>query len=364
VPSSFREPERLPKERELHHWADYAELSCLISEDGLYAPSQLSVQIRRGRDNGEATVETTQGDAILDDRTIDALLGISESDKESVEYPGSPWDEDFDPNTSKENEASDSAVLADNLSRRVDDVWRHLQYRAKSFGDNWPFTLEASAQALTLRAELSDSQKVYLFLLQCALLRYRTKQEMSSLTKAFERASYIAFKAAFTGWEVHIFGTTSPSGSRFAQAQLWDRLVILSSDLRGRLLVDKEHVSDQNVGDNGLDLVAWLPLPEKSKGLPMAFAQCACGASNWKDKQAEATIQRWGEAIKLSAPIQNWLFIPFCFHGPQGDWETPFDVHNGVLADRLRIFHLLDRSIGDVRDLLGEFGLLDSLGHA
>lgn len=355
---SLRQLERLPKENELHYWADYAELNCLANVDRLYSQGQLSMQIRHGRDNGEATVDTTQGDPILDDRTIDSLLGITDSEP-YLEYAGSAWDEDLDVSTPEGEEASDSAELADNLSRRVGDIWRHLQYRAKAFGDNWPFSLEPTTQTLILRDDLSEAQKVYIFLLQCATLKYRNRSDIASLTTAFELVSYLAFKTAFNGWEVHVFGTAAASGTRFAQSTLWDRLVTLSKDLRSLLLVRKEDLSSQNVGDNGLDLVAWLPLPEKSKGLPMAFAQCACGASNWKDKQSEANEQRWGEAIKLSAPIQNWMFIPFCYHDPQGDWETPYQVHKGVLIDRLRLFHLLGLCIDEARELVKSHDYLE-----
>jgi hypothetical protein len=290
---------------------------------------------------------------------MDTLLGVGETDEPDLENAASTWDADLDVSTSDQDDGLDTAVLSDSLSRRVDDIWRHLQYRARVFGANWPFNLEPTTQTLTLYETLSDAQKAYIFLLQCASLRYQTPGATALLTRTFELVAHQAFKVAFTGWEVHVFGTAALAGSRFGQPQLWDRLVVLSEDLRANLLVRKEDVSTQNVGDNGLDLVAWLPLPERSKGLPMAFAQCACGASSWKDKQGEANEQRWGEAIKLSAPIQNWTFIPFCYHDPQGDWETPFQVQKGVLVDRLRIFQLLSSRLNEVSELSRPLGLFE-----
>jgi hypothetical protein len=352
VDNRFPQLERLPRERELHHWADYAEINCFASADGLYSRGQLSSQIRQGRDTGEAVEASTQGEAVLNDQMLDSLLGINDSGDLALSSGEPSWDSDFDSTTSDEGVHLDNATVADGLGRRVDDIWRHLQYREKAFGDNWPFALEPMTQALTIASDLTEAQRIYLFLLECSLLRYQDRTTRGSLTRVFELVAHQAFLSAFSGWEVHVFGTAAPGNTRFFHGKLWDRLVALAADLRTPLLVREDEVSAQNSGDNGLDLVAWLPLPEKSKGLPIAFAQCACGASDWKDKQGEASEQRWGETMRLSSPVQNWLFIPFCYHDPQGDWETPFSVHNGVLVDRLRIFKLLEPRLSEVGALV------------
>lgn len=338
----FRQLERLPNERELHHWADYVELNCIASADRLYSPGQFLKQIRQGRDSGDATLATTQGDAVVDDEVLDSLLGVTDFDLADDSILESSWDTDLDVSTSDEGESLRGAALNDSFSRRVDDIWLHLQYRDKAFGSRWPFNIDAGTRTLSLVDNLTDSQLNYLFLLHCASLRYHTKSNSSQLTTAFELLALRAFAAAFEGWEVHVFGTSAPAGSRFGQALLWDRLQALAEDLRTNLEVDRSEFSEQDTGDNGLDLVAWLPLPDRSKGLPMAFAQCACSASNWKTKQGEANEQRWGQTLHFSAPVSNWTFIPFCYHNPQGVWETPHHVHKGVLIDRLRLSHLIE----------------------
>jgi hypothetical protein len=356
VRSAVRNIERLPNERELHHWADYAELNCLVSSDGLYSPSQLAVQIRRGRDTGQAATASTQGDAFVDERTLDALLGVADSADPALDILDSAWDADLDIRTT-DSEPLEGADLRDSFSRRADDIWRHLKYRSSAFAENWPFLLEPITQTLQLVDELTEGQKLYSFFLLCSSLRYVDASNMAKLTRAFELVAHRALSAAFPGWQVHVFGTAAEAGSMFSQSQLWERLIALAAALRCRLLVDREEVSDKNVGDGGLDLVAWLPLPEKSKGLPMAFAQCACGASNWKQKQGEANEDHWGEIIKLSASLQNWTFIPFCYHNPQGDWETRFQVQKGILADRLRLFELLNSRLAELSEIVSGTGL-------
>lgn len=355
--SELRQIERLPNERELHFWADYAELNCLVNADRLYSRGQLQMQIRRGRDNGEALDETTQGDPILDDRTVDQMLGLAEPESQYGDSLITMSAAEASSRSSGDQQESADSQQTDDLAVQVDDIWRYLQYRANAFADSWPFLLEPTTQALTLRPNLTNGQRVYIFLLKCATLRYQHLTVAQSLTSKFELVAHQAFVAAFPDWEVHVFGTAALPGSRFNRSQLWDRLVLLAQELRCRLEVERDDLSEHNVGDGGLDLVAWLPLPEKSKGLPMAFGQCACGATNWKDKQGEANEQRWGEIIKLSAPVQNWTFIPFCYHNPQGDWEIPFEVQKGILVDRLRMFALIASRLDRVDAILTEAGL-------
>jgi len=286
---------------------------------------------------------------MLDEETMDALLGVSDEEIIDGESPDEPtWDADLDEGGAELT----GGPLADSYTRRVDDIWRHLRYREAAFGDKWPFAMDRTTRALTLKSALTDTQQVYVFFLLCSSLRYEPKPIANSLTTAFERVAYQAFRVAFPEWEVHIFGTSAPSGTRYSVGQLWERLTLLSEDLRCRVLIEKESISEQNTGDNGLDLVAWLPLPDKSKGLPMAFAQCACGASDWRMKQSEVSEERWGQILGLASPISNWTIIPFCYHNPQGVWETPHHVNKGVLIDRLRLFELLKSKIDQVEEVV------------
>src|SRR5450755_1735273 len=128
VINSFRGLERLPNVKELHHWADYAELNCLAGPDHLYSPTQLVAQLRRGRDNGEATDASTQGDAILDTQTMDALLGIDDDD-EGIIIGGSMGEPAWDADLNEGGAELTGGPLADSFTRRVDDIWRHLRYR-------------------------------------------------------------------------------------------------------------------------------------------------------------------------------------------------------------------------------------------
>ena len=119
--------------------------------------------LRRGRDSGEATDISTQGDAILDEQTMDALLGIRDEETISEESLGTPtWDADLDEGGGAE---LTGGPLADSFTRRVDDIWRQLRYREAAFGDKWPFNIDQVTRALTLKSDLTSAQRVYIFFL-------------------------------------------------------------------------------------------------------------------------------------------------------------------------------------------------------
>ena len=53
--------------------------------------------------------------------------------------------------------------------------------------------------------------------------------------------------------------------------------------------------------DNGLDLVAWLPMEDAGKGAPSYFCQCACG-DKWEGKQYEAGYDRLERVYRAHFP--------------------------------------------------------------
>src|SRR5829696_7120088 len=94
--TTFRKLERLPNLNDLHYWADYVELRCIDSPDRLVSRRQLVSDLRRGRDVGEGTEAGTQGEDILDEETVDRLLGVLPGDFESDQTTEINW-EDFVP---------------------------------------------------------------------------------------------------------------------------------------------------------------------------------------------------------------------------------------------------------------------------
>jgi hypothetical protein len=107
-----------------------------------------------------------------------------------------------------------------------------------------------------------------------------------------------------------------------------------------KLAIDPAEITPQNVGDAGLDAVAWFDLDDGAPKLLIVFAQATCN-KRWPKKQHEAAEIVWSQIYTFPAPLANLLLIPYCFRRPGGEWFNALDLQKGLLFDRVRIIALL-----------------------
>lgn len=285
-----------------HIWVDYLELLCLINIDG-----QLSIGdvLDRFRDRKDITGFHNLGDLT-------------------------------DP----------SATSAENRDRergKVGDWFTHLSYRAGILKTSYPFSLDSDGSTLLRKDSLTDEQKLYVFFLLASNLRYVTKAHV--LTKNFEQVSLEALKTCLpAGVEAHIFGTSAQVGSKYYGGTLFDRIRQLANDIGEKATPEEADYSPHNTADDGLDLVAWVPMGDQLNSRPLIFGQCACTA-DWISKQHTSGFDHWRQRINLKAHPHNMIFIPFFFRRVDGNWHKPQDITAGVLVDRLRLIHLLRQKV-------------------
>lgn len=297
---------RPPKLSPTHHWADYGELVCLANLDHVFTADDL---IERWSDQN------------------DILARDPEEEDSDVLNP--PSTEPGEP----------KAALDDRKQRKAADVFEHYEYRATTFGDDYPFDLVPKSRCLVLKEPGSDRHRLYLFLLMASCLNYVPKTQRHRLTASFERLVAETLKHWLPSEaEVHIFGTAAGTEGRYL-GTMWQKITKLGVDLGERLLLDEENFRPSDSGDLGLDVVAWLPLGDPHPGLPVWFAQATCQAK-WKDKQHESGIN-WSNYLKESAPRGNLLFVPFCFRDPTGRWYDVKWPTAAVIVDRQRVLRLL-----------------------
>lgn len=296
----------MPREPFTYHWADYAELMCLTDMDGQVSPDDLLERWKAG-----------------DDLTPT----YTEDEDDPVEVPRLPA-------------GATKASVDDFRSTRASDVFEHIKYRAKAFGDDYPFDLVSDApDVLAKRAALTDRHKLYIFLLVGSLLRYVPIKRRGEITDAFERLTAATLQHWFPADAmVDLFGTTAPAGSRYA-GTMREKIARLAKDIGevSHLSDDDFHENDR--GDLGLDVVARLDVGDNLAGLPVFFAQATCEL-RWKDKQHESG-RNWSSYLQESAPRGNLLFVPYCFRDPTGKWFDVKWVTAAVLIDRQRILWLL-----------------------
>ena len=104
---------------------------------------------------------------------------------------------------------------------------------------------------------------------------------------------------------------------------------------------DEKEYSPNDTGDNGLDVVGWLPINDTARGMLLVFGQCACTAEDWARKQSSSSASHWRETIQFQVPPTNIAFIPFCFRRNTGEWHKNRLIDESLLIDRLRFILLL-----------------------
>lgn len=300
----FGNLDRPPGSPQLHRWADWAELLCLTS-GGLSVPD-LSSEVEVRKD----TIHTELDDEVEpDNRTPEEL-------KNPFESP---------------DQFSDAVV------RRANDTFALIATRAAAYGDAYPFELDEAGRRLSLRSSRKD-RLIYLYLLACAGLRYvPLKADQTLFSTRFEWLSLDAFRIHMPATaEVHLFGDNPVSGSRYT-GQLANKIRQLGADIREEVRVNlEEEFPPPGSGDNGLDLVSWLPMKDAAQGLLSAFGQCAA-TPKWVEKQHSSSADAWESIFGFKVRPTNVCVIPFDFRKLDGDWYGSHSLHGAFLLDRRRL---------------------------
>ncbi len=244
-------------------------------------------------------------------------------------------DEQRDSDLEDYEQVGREAELRDQRARWCEDLYQLITHRAKVLGEAYPFDLEEPS--LSLRRRDASSQRLwYVYFLACSLLAYIPKKGRSALTSSFEVVSAAVLAGIVPDWAVvDVFGTARGLQQSQFKGRLYKRIKGLSKELGGKVIVSRSDFHPNDSADNGLDLVAWVPLPGGRQGVPAFFGQCACG-TGWRGKQSEADYHaRWKNYIALTAPPVTVTFIPYFFRKVGGHWYAASDV-DSVLIDRMR----------------------------
>lgn len=93
-------------------------------------------------------------------------------------------------------------------------------------------------------------------------------------------------------------------------------------------------------GDDGLDLLAWLPFPDRRASQLIALAQCAIG-TNWAEKRSDLDVKLWQRHIRWDVDPVRVFSIPF-EHEPGNSWRET-SVRAGIVLDRVRLVSLVGK---------------------
>jgi len=302
MPDLFKQLDVLPRHSYPFLWADYVELLCLCSKNGLISRGNLQAQVQEAQD--------TQIDADMND---------------DVEHKaGRPEDE--------------SAVLDDKVSAHWDDIVLRLNAREATF-PGWPFKLDGSVLRCAYQGDRAD-HRLYAALLIASSLRLCVATRSHEVTSAFEEISFQWLSQSLPQfWKVRPFGAHATLPNAYV-GNLREKLESLAIDIHAKLLKDADDYDSKNTGDGGLDLVAWQEFGDQRGNVPVIFGQCACSPNDWEGKQLDVTPHAIEAHIVPQHPGAAYCFVPHDLSLNEKKWQRAVHVKRVVIIDRLRLLHL------------------------
>lgn len=284
---------------------------------------------------------------------------ISEQDALSIlrQTPRSADEADED---DQGNEDVSSAEITQSEQYTIEECFRQISYRSGEMAGSYPFIFDDCA--LRLREELTNSQKLYLFLLVASRLRsFGSHSFTARVAGAFEHVSKDAMRKLLSeGADVYLFAANSD-----------DRRSIFDTDLRKALpLLAKKMGMDLDIhwddklsssGDAKIDVVGIHGFEDSADIYHVMIGQCAAKEleNDWEKKRYEANLNYSAGIFNFKYLPTSILFIPVCYRQPNGAWVEVSKVSGVIPIDRPRITKLLvDAPINiEAEAMLRELGI-------
>lgn len=246
-----------------------------------------------------------------------------------------------------EQQSDDPSNNTDIWHSRIQEWFDILKTRKEVFGEFFPFDVTDNNH-ISLQNNLNNHHKLYLFLLLSSSLKY-IENNTNILTSDFERLSLEVLKSYLPDHaKSHIFGTAS---DRYT-GTLKQKTNLLAQDLKYKTKYKEESLSSHNTGDNGVDLVAWIPFKEdeNQNNMQVFLAQCATG-KDWTSKQNEPD-KFSSNLIDFKTYVNKAIFIPYDARSNNRDFSEQNSIMNNILFfDRVRVVYLLIDSIEEIIQL-------------
>lgn len=227
-----------------------------------------------------------------------------------------------------------AAAIADELRRR-----------ASILSGAYPFRIEGNG--ITYQA--SDS-RVYEFCLSINFVPSVSHTEGKRYQVAFERLTRDVVSCYLGRNGVKSYRTGMPGDSLEARPQQIKDIVELIRKQAGHgewAWVPEEGFpetpANRDLGDLGMDVVAWKEIGDSRGGNLFVVGQCACGLTDWDKKLDEPNRGRLASWIrKISdVPFVKLFAVPFCIPEQAHLGEITRQV-GGLVLDRTRIVSLAE----------------------
>ena len=241
----------------------------------------------------------------------------------------------------------------DRWNSRIQEWFAILKVRKLTFDEFYPFVI-TNKNYISLKDDLSNHHKLYLFLLISSNLKY-IKNNANILTSDFEELSLKVLKKYLPD-NAHSEIFSKKDGI------LEDKIKTLADNLKYKIKYQENSFYENNTGDGGLDLVAWIPFikDKNQNNMQVILAQCATG-KNWLDKQSD-TDKFTSNFIDFKTSVNKAIFIPYDARENNRDFAEQNEILNAsLLFDRVRIVYLLTNSVDEISKLSSFNAVVDGI---
>lgn len=313
-------------ESDYNVWADYIELLVLLHPD-----RKLSVEALKDR--------------LLDENDNDAKKALKQINALSKKVVTPQIDQIADDQFENDTDPEDEQRIKTSLLGIVD----YMKCRRTIVPDYYPFSIDAK-YSIELSNNITPKNKIYIVLLICSLIRVLNRAGGHSfrVTHRFESLCRYPFQLLTPAIAaVEYFGAGGPASENPTPAPttFYEKVRNLALNLNLPLHPDftPENAGTHNVGDGGLDWVAWFSFADNLHMKPTFFAQCACG-NDWEEKLFDANKSKWNQFILFNYDYKLFHFIPKSFRDLNNRWLNNIKLHSAILIDRFRLIELLEKS--------------------
>ncbi|CAG0983701.1 hypothetical protein MTYP_01902 [Methylophilaceae bacterium] len=267
---------------------------------------------------------------------------LHKNDIESILQNGTISPEEIDAEISVEAQDVSDAEKNGRREQQLEDLLTHLDYRANALTDYYPFVL--NGETLILREDITEKQRVYMFLVACSRLRSFAGV---GIPQKWAKKFALLSKEALGGLlpehaNVRIFDANSEDRVNYYNTDLRIALKRLGRDLRVLGINEEECNKKGPSGDAGLDLVAIVDFDDGAATAYAVLAQCGAQETGWPKKTLEAHAMRFRNFFQMMIDYPGVMFTPVCFRVADGSWVDTQSANGIFLADRGRILKLLD----------------------
>ncbi|ENQ3286040.1 hypothetical protein ACEOXO_001966 [Vibrio cholerae] len=224
----------------------------------------------------------------------------------------------------------------------LSNLFSLLESRATWYGDKYPFSVNASEMRIILKDSnsIEDIQKLYIFFLMCSC-NTKVVRDGNILESDFEHISTLVLKAFLPSHaQVYHFGKSSYTDDRYT-GHLTNKLDQLASDVKCQTAYVEEDFADQDTGDGGLDVVAWVPFPgdnDNFMNIQVYLGQCAIG-KDWVDKQTD--VEKMKNNIHFPLGTVSVMFVPHDLRKENNLFKGN-RICTHIMFDRFRLMGLVD----------------------